>query len=203
MKTTNTIRHFFLFCLTLFVSSWSFGQSVFDIQVSDFAFTPNAITINAGDTVRWTNVSGTHNVDGSTTTYPSNPMPFSNPSDGSGAWVFDVVFTIAGTYQYQCGFHASMLGTITVNSTAAISENEIEGVRIYPNPARADFTVVHKEKIESIELYDMEGQRVVKLNGNSQYSVIVDSHKLAAGTYSYIINDVNGKLLHGSVLIEP
>ena len=203
MKSMKTIRQFSLFCLTLFVSSWSFSQSVFDVQVSDFAFTPNAITINAGDTVRWTNVSGTHNVDGTATTYPSNPMPFSNPSDGSGAWVFDVVFTIAGSYQYQCGFHASMLGTITVNSTAAISENEIESVLIYPNPAQASFTVEHKEKIESIELYDLEGKRVLKLSANSQHIIIVDSHKLAAGTYSYIINDVNGKLLHGSVVIEP
>ena len=203
MKSTNTIRQFSLFCLTLFVSSWSFGQSVFDIQVTNFQFTPSALTIDVGDTVRWTNVTGTHNVDGTTTTYPSNPMPFSNPSDGSGAWVFDVVFTIAGTYQYQCGFHASMLGTITVNSTAAISENEIESVLIYPNPAQASFTVAHKEKIESIELYDLDGQRVLKLSGNSQHTVIVDSHKLAAGTYSYIINDVSGKLLYGSVVIEP
>ena len=203
MKSMKTIRQFFLFCLTLFVSSWSFSQSVFDVQVSDFAFTPNAITINAGDTVRWTNVSGTHNVDGTATTYPSNPMPFSNPSDGSGAWVFDVVFTIAGSYQYECGFHANMLGTITVNPPAAISENEIESVLIYPNPAQAAFTVEHKEKIESIELYDLEGKRVLKLSANSQHIIIVDSHKLAAGTYSYIINDVNGNLLHGSVVIEP
>jgi hypothetical protein len=76
-------------------------------------------------------------------------------------------------------------------------------VLIYPNPAQASFTVEHKEKIESIEMYDLEGQAVLKLNGNSQYTVIVDSHKLSAGTYSYIVNDVNGKLLRGSVVIEP
>ena len=203
MKSMKTIRQFSLFCLALFISSWSFGQSVFDVQVTNFQFTPSALTVNVGDTVRWSNVSGTHNVDGSTTTFPSNPMAFSNPTGGSGAWVFDVVFTIAGSYQYQCGFHASMLGAITVDPPVAISENQIESVLIYPNPAQGSFRVEHKEKIESIELYDLEGKRVLKLNGNSQYLIIVDSHKLAAGTYSYIINDVNGKLLRGSVVIEP
>jgi hypothetical protein len=130
-------------------------------------------------------------------------MAFSNPTGGSGAWVFDVVFTIAGSYQYQCGFHVSMLGAITVDPPVAISENQIESVLIYPNPAQGSFRVEHKEKIQSLELYDLEGKRVLKLNGNSQYLIIVDSHKLAAGTYSYIINDVNGKLLRGSVVIEP
>ena len=202
MKSMKTIRQFSLFCLALFISSWSFGQSVFDVQVTNFQFTPSALTVNVGDTVRWSNVSGTHNVNGTTTTFPSNPMAFSNPTDGSGAWVFDVVFTIAGSYQYQCGVHgAGMPGTITVDPPAAISEYEIEGVLIYPNPAQAAFRVKHKEIIESIELYDLEGKRVVKLSGNSQHVVIVDSHKLAAGTY--IIKDVNGKLLRGSVVIEP
>ena len=200
----NTTRLLTLFCFTLLVSSWSFSQSVFDVAVTNFEFTPNTLTIDVGDTVRWTNVSGTHNVDGTLASYPSNPVAFSNPADGSGTWVFDVVFTVAGTYQYECGIHGpNMPGTITVNSTAAISENEKEGVLIYPNPAQASFSVEYVEGIESIEIYDLNGQQVLKLAGNSQRLILVDSHDLAAGSYTYIINDVNGKFLHGSMVINP
>lgn len=204
MKYMNIINQFSLLCLTLFISSWSFSQSVFNVAVTNFEFTTNTLTIDVGDTVRWTNVSGTHNVDGTLATYPSNPVAFSNPADGSGTWVFDVVFTVAGTYQYECGIHGSnMPGTITVNSTSEISENEIEGVLIYPNPAQASFSVEYLIGIESIEIYDLKGQQVLKLAGNSQRLILVDSYNLAAGSYTYIINDVNGKFLHGSMVINP
>ncbi len=179
---------FSLFCLTLFVSSWSFGQSVFNVAVTNFEFTPSALTIEVGDTVRWTNVSGTHNVDGTIASYPSNPVGFANPADGSGTWVFDVVFTVPGTYQYECGVHGpNMPGSITVNSTTDISEIESDGVLIYPNPTKTSFTIEHKKGIESIEIFNLNGKRVLQLTGNSLKTITIDSNALDAGVYTYAI----------------
>jgi len=84
------------------------------VTVDNNFFSPQNLTVNVGDTVTWTNNSGHHNVNGSTATFPGNPAGFfSGPADMS--WVFQHVFTLVGTYNYQCDPHApSMAGTITV-----------------------------------------------------------------------------------------
>ncbi len=93
-----------------------FSQITIDVTVSSNVFTPSNITINVGDTVRWTNIGGTHNVNGTSATYPSNPDFFGNgPAAGPG-WVYTFVFNTSGFYNYQCDPHVSsgMTGTITV-----------------------------------------------------------------------------------------
>lgn len=98
------------------------------VLVSNFAFTPKDITIFVGETVRWTNTAGTHNVNGSKDIFPANPVGFSSGSPSSDLWNFDFTFTTSGVYQYQCDPHAAMnmKGTVTVN------ENPVND----PYPAR-------------------------------------------------------------------
>ena len=201
MKHMNTFLPFCLFCLTLFISSLSHSQSVFNVEVSNFEFTPNNLDISVGDTVRWTNVSGSHNVNGTLALFPSNPIAFSNLSDGSGTWVFDFVFTIAGEYQYQCGIHGpNMSGSITVHSTASISELQEGGLLISPNPVHASFTVEHSKGIESIEIYDLKGQRVLLLPGNLQKQISIKNHNLEPGRYLCRIYDESGKSISASFI---
>ena len=76
------------------------------VQTSGMTFTPDSIAINLGDTVTFINTGGNHNVNGTTSTFPSNPASFGN-SLGSG-WTFTHVFTVAGTYDYQCDPHVGM-----------------------------------------------------------------------------------------------
>ena len=85
--------------------------------VTSNVFTPNEITINVGDTVIWTNTEGTHNVNGTQFTYPSNPESFGNSVDAG--WVFSHVFTIPGVYDYQCDPHtrSNMYGKVIVQET--------------------------------------------------------------------------------------
>ncbi len=79
-------------------------------------FAPADITINVGETVRWVNVSGFHNVNGEKTTYPDNPEGFGNGDASNDAWTYDYTFNIAGVYQYQCDPHVNlgMTGIVTV-----------------------------------------------------------------------------------------
>ncbi len=76
------------------------------------SFSPKTPTINVGDTVRWTLVGGTHNVNSDTGLFRSG-----NPSSNWPA-PFDVPFNSAGTFGYHCEQHGSpgsaMFGTITV-----------------------------------------------------------------------------------------
>ena len=93
----------------------------FTVEVSSNVFTPKDITIDVGKTVRWVNKGGTHNVNGTLATFPSNPAGFGNGAASSTSWTYDFRFTKVGLYDYQCDPHASlgMKGTVTVRDTAA------------------------------------------------------------------------------------
>lgn len=90
------------------------GQTSHTVDVTSNIYTPAEITIQAGDTVIWTNSQGRHNVNGQQSAFPDNPESFGN-SVGRD-WVFSHVFTMPGTYDYQCDPHISfnMFGKVHV-----------------------------------------------------------------------------------------
>ena len=86
------------------------------VLVSSNVFTPRDITIDVGQTVRWINTGGVHNINGSKTVFPDNPESFGNGAESSDEWTYDFTFTKEGLYQYQCDPHVDfdMKGTVTV-----------------------------------------------------------------------------------------
>ena len=117
--------------------SCAVAPSVF-IDVANFSFTPKDITINSGTTVRWTNKGGTHNVNGNTSIFPSNPASFSSGTPSSSAWTYDFTFIQEGKYEYQCDLHASsgMKGTVTVGN-----------VKSYPAYSISTVTTVNQQGV--------------------------------------------------------
>jgi gliding motility-associated-like protein len=108
-----------LFIATFFVSLF-ISQNVYSTQwvvnTAGNTFGANTnLSINIGDTVIWNNTGGFHNVNATLATYPGNPEGFGNAVAGAG-WSFQWIFTIAGTYDYQCDPHLAlgMVGEITV-----------------------------------------------------------------------------------------
>jgi glucose/arabinose dehydrogenase/plastocyanin len=100
------------------VNAPAFSETL-DISMRDFFFSPRDVTIQAGDTVRWTNEQGLHTTTGGT------------GCDADGIWDsgsmipgenFSFTFSQTGTYPYFCGFHCfnGMTGTIHVNPSALI-----------------------------------------------------------------------------------
>ncbi len=88
------------------------GPVTRDVSIVDFAFSPAAITINVGDTVRWTNNGAAPH----TTTSGTTPTPdgkWASPALSSGQ-TFSFTFTQAGVFPYFCAIHTFMTGTITV-----------------------------------------------------------------------------------------
>src|SRR5512140_154840 len=84
------------------------------VQLVNFAFQPSVLTINAGDTVLWTNTTITsHNVVSSNSTWAASPF-FTSPG------TFSVTLANPGTYGYYCQPHQAfgMTGVITVQSAA-------------------------------------------------------------------------------------
>ena len=82
------------------------GQAV-AATIVDFAFSPEPVTVTAGQTVTWTNHDPfAHSV-------KSSDGAFDSASLGQGA-SYSATFSTPGTYSYLCGIHNSMTGTVVV-----------------------------------------------------------------------------------------
>ena len=78
-----------------------------EILIESNAFKPDSITIKVGDTITWTNKdSYSHTVKAKNGEFDSGDM-------ASGT-TFNFTFTKEGTYDYICGIHTFMKGTIIV-----------------------------------------------------------------------------------------
>ena len=76
-----------------------------NISIQNLAFNPQTLTIKAGTEVMWTNNdSVTHSIKSSTI----NSVPL-NAGD-----TIKYTFKTAGTFNYTCGIHPSMTGTIII-----------------------------------------------------------------------------------------
>lgn len=97
--------------LTAFVlaSAVASHAATFDVNIQNFAFSPSSLTINVGDSVRWTN----NDFAPHTATSTSGPVSFDTGTLTNGQSAI-VSFAQAGTYHYQCDFHPHMMGTIQV-----------------------------------------------------------------------------------------
>jgi len=127
-------RNYLLLMISLLFSTLLWSQSSQLVEVSSNEFTPQDITISAGDTVIWENVQGFHNVDGRQATYPNNPESFYSGPSSSG-WTYSYVFTEEGFYDYDCTPHVGlgMVGTVTVEP-AQSNTAEIQIVHNSPSP---------------------------------------------------------------------
>lgn len=75
------------------------------VDIKNFVFMPTTISIRIGDTLTWTN---NDLVEHSIKSDTFNSKPF-----GTGK-TFSYKFTKAGTFQYTCGIHPNMQGTVVV-----------------------------------------------------------------------------------------
>ena len=78
----------------------------------------------------------------------------------------------------------SIKTSFTIVSTA-IEDNNVELIKIYPNPAINDF-IVEAKNIQKISIYNIEGQMVLELNGDVN-SAKISIEKLPQGVYNVLI----------------
>ncbi len=78
------------------------------VTIKNFSFEPANLTINAGDTVVFTNEDGAPH----TATANNGSFDTGNLRRGQNA---SLTFSAAGTYAYFCEIHPNMKGSITVN----------------------------------------------------------------------------------------
>lgn len=152
------------------------------INLSGVAFSPNNLTVQAGETVEWVNLGGIHNVNGSLAKFPGNPEGFLSGNPASAPWTFQHTFTLPGTYDYVCDIHegSGMTGTITVAAASDVIITEI----MYNNPSNDDY--------EFIEFYN-NGDDAVNLENwtiSSAIDYTFPAYTLNPGEYVVVaLND--------------
>ena len=78
------------------------------VSISNFAFSPTDITVKNGTTVTWTNNDGVaHTIEADSDNGPKSE----NLGNGD---TFSFTFNQVGSFNYICGLHPSMHGTVTV-----------------------------------------------------------------------------------------
>lgn len=196
MRSNSTkTRLNILVLFTVLLGSPATAQTVVDVAAASGAFTPSAVTINAGDTVRWTNTSGTHNVNGTNVTFPANPESFGNALDTG--WVYTYVFNTAGNYDYQCDLHEAfgMTGTVTVVSTSdigddlAASNNVVSN--IYPIPS-SEFVVIEltqelllaNTKL-TVVVYDLMGKEILRRESIKDAKITLNTESWPNSAYVF------------------
>ena len=109
----------------------SAAQTVHDVNVGPFFnFTPAHVTVDVGDTVRWTWVEGLHDVKSGVGGITDGIFDSGNPTTPPAVFevTFDAAFLSANpvpanVYDYFCSIHVSfgMVGSVTVAQPPAVS----------------------------------------------------------------------------------
>lgn len=81
------------------------------VDIVDYDFTPNTITVKAGDTVTWTNLDTS---DHWVVSSPTSPSTFDLGRQSTGATV-NFTFGSPASYPYFCNLHNYMKGTVVVS----------------------------------------------------------------------------------------
>lgn len=146
------------------------------VNVANFSFSPAEVIIAAGDTVTWTWVSGTHNV---------------QTADGATTWcstrnsgTCDKVFDAPGTFAYRCGIHPSMQGTVTVEGEAPVVtiDAPVDGASVDGLLTIAG-TAAHSSGITNVDVQVDDGP-FASATGTSVWTFDFDTTSVANGGHT-------------------
>ena len=98
----------FAFTLTaaIFLAGAAWAETI-SVDIKSFKFDDAEITIAVGDSIVWLNQDGAPN------TATAGDGSFDTGRLGKGV-SGEILFTVAGTYDYICTIHPSMKGTVVV-----------------------------------------------------------------------------------------
>ncbi len=141
------------------------------VQQTSLTFSPNDITITAGDTVRWVRTSLSHTVtNGTGTSDPNVGALFDAPLNATTP-TFQYVFTVAGDVPYFCRPHLlmGMTGIVRVQPDLSVGVgNDIAapGPRLlaaYPNPFNPRTEIAFELEAAgavALRVYALDGRHV-------------------------------------------
>ncbi len=111
----------------------------------------------------------------------------------SGSKYFAIEATEIGEFTYYFWVYPNyiLLDNIQLAEGVGIEENETNSVSLYPNPANNVVNVNASSNINSVEVFNMMGQRVAVIDANDT-NVQINTTGLSNGMYMMRINTENG-----------
>lgn len=143
------------------------------------------LTIDIGDTVRWTWTDEVpHTVESNT----GSTETFSSPILTGLGQTYSYTFTVEGVNPYFCGIHGAnnMSGVITVQEGLSVDEFEEVSVRLTPNPVHNNLNITLPQSFTNGSLYviDLTGKTVLNNTIKNTGSMIeVDVSNIKSGMY--------------------
>ena len=115
-------------------------------------------------------------------------------------YTYSLTFNEPGVTDYTCTPHSSMYGTITVNSSMSVNENEQLGLKIFPNPVSSGYVTLKTSVsgIKNVELFDLSGKIVLKTSLNTN---TLNVGSINPGVY-FIKLSVNGVVETSKLIIR-
>lgn len=178
------------FCHT----AWAANVSV---DIIDYAFVPQSVTVNVNDTVTWDWVSDDHSATADDGLWDSGIY--------NTGYVYSYTFTSTGDYPYYCVVHG-FTGDVSVQlppnpPTVTLTNPPANATFSAPATIQLAATVVDTNAtVTNLQFY--EGSNLLGTQTNSPYSVVVSN--LAAGPYTFsaVATDTNGLSGTNSVSIQ-
>jgi len=111
MNVLNAVRGGFAAALMLALASALPGDAHaanLEVKIDNFTFGPQKLTVKVGDTVTWLNEDDIPHTVVSVGKFRSKALDTDDK--------YSFTFTAAGTYEYFCGLHPHMQGSIVVEA---------------------------------------------------------------------------------------
>ena len=143
-------KHLLIICL-LFCGLCS-QATVHTIQVANFQFNPSSVNAVVGDTITWTWVSGSHTTTCDPTVNTATSLPAGattwNSDINSGSSSFSYKLLVAGTYNFLCIPHQSVMkGVINVSSILPVTLISFNTSVASNNKALLKWTVANETNV--------------------------------------------------------
>ncbi|KAB2870844.1 MAG: T9SS type A sorting domain-containing protein [Bacteroidales bacterium] len=169
------------------------NAKVHTISLSGFTFSPNNLSVQVGDTIKWQWSEGSH-----TTTSKSIPQ-------GASSWdselnnsnrTFLYKAEVAGNYTYVCTPHENigMTGSFSVSNPTYILNNTDSFFTVFPNPASTQIKINTNDHLSEIFIYNMIGNIVYEecfIEPSRAHSINISN--LPTGLYIISVKSIDGK----------
>jgi plastocyanin len=187
-KIFSSVFIFFFVLIFFFVNTSTATTHVIEFGGSNgFAYVPNTLHVNVGDTIEWIGSFSSHPLQ--STSVPLGADPFGPVNIGS---TFFYAVKVEGQYDYQCNIHfaGGMKGSFTT-AIADVSDvqNSISSLQNFPNPFNAS-TIIHYElktpATVNITITDITGKIVVSVSSFQDigtHEMNFDGSRLPCGAY--------------------
>jgi plastocyanin len=159
-----------LACLAVVLLLSSASAETIVVEVRNIVFVPDVVDINAGDTVRWVRIEGSHTTTSGTDCIGDGlwnaPLTMSDP-------LFEFTFPDEGVFPYFCIPHCGlgMTGVVNVEAPSSADDDLISAAAIgfgaYPNPVQGrtalQFRLTERSHA-TMDIVDVLGRRVRSLH---------------------------------------